>query len=539
MHTVTLKEAQGRHIGSVFMDNLTLSCALRAVAGFHIGEECIEDRPRGALEWYSKTQPRRLYPDGRGQDAPGKCDYRSNDAFRLVIDIYSLAQLIEAIVLFDKVYVDASFVGRWGLVKKRPNSKELELPAIAAPLDKVIVPVSTSQYERLKLLANAENRTSRYVADEGFSEFLRILSVTQSENLFIQISNGYFRTGYSDPLLFPYIDDFMSPSHFDLEVSIVSRVCKQLEKRPNTDKIRDFLNFVRAIEKSGDFAVSLHQNPESFFVLRKTGYDPRQYYEKLTGSVDIIRNAVAAYFYQALAQNNGFPYFPHLMRSPFIIYDQIASSNLVSSVAKHAIDCVEECRRKRVDPINKFYRGAIIDFEIPLILAMVLEQVDKPDEILKAACSIRNSDPARSFRSWSAEVDQKVRDGTINIDLLGKELSKLERAVAKWGRVNNASEKMSVQLSVGLAPISLTFNLPSIGRPTLRQPQHLVFLQRLTQLSNRTPQFETLIHKVFGHKVKQFWARYGRIASQFSSPNIGVRESNQGTYPLDKRTSDT
>src|SRR6266516_3475880 len=106
---VALEDARGKYSGSVFLDNLTISCAVRALrttsSPIPVDRDDASQRPMRRAKW----------------------DYDLNDAFRWAVDIFSLAQLIEAIVLFDHILVDVSHIDRWGLVKVLNESQGIEL----------------------------------------------------------------------------------------------------------------------------------------------------------------------------------------------------------------------------------------------------------------------------------------------------------------------------------------------------------------------------------------------------------------------------
>src|SRR5260370_31164721 len=106
---IALEDAQEKYFGSVFLDNLTISCALRALR--------------------TTNSPIPVDRDDASQriDRRVKWDYDLNDAFRWAIDIFSLAQFIEAIVLFNHILVDVSHVDRWGLMQVLNEGQDIEI----------------------------------------------------------------------------------------------------------------------------------------------------------------------------------------------------------------------------------------------------------------------------------------------------------------------------------------------------------------------------------------------------------------------------
>jgi len=253
----------------------------------------------------------------------------------------------------------------------------------------------------------------------------------------------------------------------------------------------------------------------------------------MIASTDVIRNAIAAFFYQTLASSCKLPYFPHLLRSYFIVYDKVMYYETFT--AKQAMNQIRTYREIKAKAINDFFQGHFVDFEMPFLLALVLQNTNKPADILKTAVSIRNDDPARAFRSWATEIDRRVATGTISLDKLDKEIAALKNLMRKWiGIVDSMSDSSNVRMSIGWGPFSLNVPAPKPRRPAFLYPPHLIFVQRLAQISNHTPQFESLIHKVFGARIGGFWGRYKNTISEFSRISMNAEGTERRLSPLDK-----
>src|SRR2546428_1912436 len=171
---------------TVFLDNLTISCAVRALrttsSPIPVDRDDASQRPTRRAKW----------------------DYDLNDAFRWAVDIFSLAQLIEAIVLLDHILVDVSHIDRWGLVKVVNEGQGIELlDSNAEKVGSLIVPLQPNPLERLRLVCQAIEFIEQTTRNSDLHEFIKLLSETSTDSVFVHISNGYFETGYSDKMLFP------------------------------------------------------------------------------------------------------------------------------------------------------------------------------------------------------------------------------------------------------------------------------------------------------------------------------------------------
>lgn len=490
---IALKDAQEKYFGSVFLDNLTISCALRALR--------------------TTSSPIPVESDDASQRISRrvKWDYDLNDAFRWAIDIFSLAQFIEAIVLFDHILVDVSYVDRWGLMQVLNEGQDIEiLDTNAAKIGSLIVPLQPNPLERLRLVCNAIDFIEQTTSNGDLHEFMKLLSETSAESVFIHISNGYFETGYSDKMLFPdaplrWAYDIIFN---DLKTEFTQSWYKNLTEANNPEFLslfRKFLDFSSLILNRYQVDVGYEK-----MLLSKTLFPRGDGHEKLAASVDVIQNAIAALFYEDMAMQSGIAYLPHVMRSYFVLYRQIVEHRGLRATTQAVLRCLEEFRHghAHVKSIHEFYGDNVIDLDIPFLLAMVLKQVSKPEEIIDAALELRNSQPARDFRAWTAMLDQKLNADEVNMATLSTEAKSIKGVFARWSTDTDNREQEPTSWSIALSP----------GQ------HHLVFLQRLAQLSNQTLRFEILLSKVFGKKYGAYWQQYRNTIDLFTQPPTEITD---------------
>src|SRR5262249_48466067 len=152
-------------------------------------------------------------------------------------------------------------------------------------LDAIIMPVVLDQTERLKLLNISIDKLQKSFLDGTFSSYAQFLTSISVDGTFLRMSDGYFRTGYSDDLLFSdlYYSDtrywaldiaFNSKSKGDIfevlddyhEQILGSKLDRRalLEQLDNKSRIaldeREFEKLMRNIETSSE----IHELMEQF-----------------------------------------------------------------------------------------------------------------------------------------------------------------------------------------------------------------------------------------------------------------------------------
>lgn len=512
MDSKSLKDIRGNYFGSIFLDNLTLTCALQVIDQrdtISLKDQYVNFQR--SLEDYPSLEEEKI-------SRRDKWDYDLNNAFRFAVDIHSLAQMIEAIVLFDKVFVDSSYVNSWSVKEGQFENQQEHFPLPITALNNQVMPVRLHPIERLTLLHNAVDGIKEDVRSGILPYFLALLSQTSTESVFLHMSHGYFRTGYSDQALFPDMLKFTSAAFADLPrfstgIDVISNL-----KLPG---------LIDSLRRKFD---SLINSQDNDFALRETEFYRGDSHDKLTASEDILRSAVAAYFYEDIAASCGLGYLPHLMRSYFLVFNQITKQRGVGSTASSIVNCLQEFRKAEVRTIDSFYQGTIIDVSLPFVLSLVLEKASKPSDILPIALELRESKQARDFRSWVAEIDYRIATGKIDLTALSKEIEKIQRVIRSWINIQDTTEQevtsWSISISRGTFKLPLPFRVPS--RWQLPQSNHLLFLQRLAQVSNRTPRFDTHLQKTFGPELAAHWRQYRHVIDTFIAPSTvpqGIRLS--------------
>jgi hypothetical protein len=504
--------------GSIVLDNLTLQSAFRALSIPKNGRLPVET-------------PELHIHHGR----MGKWNYEINNDFRLSIDLACLGQLLQAILINENIAVDPKFMFRWGAHPQRvsPWKSKVVLPEIAKALEAVIVPLQHKESLHRERLLQAASEALRYASGNEFREYLHYLALHGVDGAVIEITNGYFGTGYCDPssLSIFNLDDGQKDPFY--------RLAWGYEPPDSGGRLSEFAGTIRNIMELSigrnfairkfftDFLTQLEGASPSDHALARTPYAPTYGYEKAHGSAGITKHVAAALYTQKLASDVKASYMPHPLRNSFVLFDTATaalpgSDPVTRSAPDLRLRCIrmaEAIHRGRVAELADTLGLVAEDVNVPFALASVLRASDDPAVILDRAMEMRESKSGRRLRRWFTNLHEKAMTGDGKLDDLARDTRELDRQVATWldsGPRNSPTETTSINMSLclGVVSISATRNLRFSGRNALSRRQ-LRFLYDLTRIGNATPQMHRLIGSVFGPEVGKSWLRAQKVMTPF------------------------
>lgn len=501
--SITPIKRETQESSCIFMDNLTLSCALRVILGY--------ENNSSSYRLFTPTKLERYRAD--------KHDYSLDDSLRLGIDIAALSQLVQALVTHDKIFVDSAFINRWGCTKLTKTGSIVTLPKQIECLSPIVRPIKLEEAERVHLLEAATRKAIGYCQSDAFKKFMAVLSLSPIEGMFIDMTSAYYETGFCDQNLLPdelLEDKAMIKAVADTGVvndlkgvkkHVWSRIVERTEwawEIVGDEELQQFVRRRKLLADVWKFLTWAIQERDD-----KYDHEPTSW---LDAAEAILRNAVATYFYYGMANRCGAPYLPHVLRSKFCLFDCVASANGLVSTADRAVKALEEQRSIHVQPLNAFYQNDVLDIEVPSVLAWVLEKSESPSEIIEVALDLRGSEQACRFRQWATQVDRRLADGTMNPKQLAKEINEIRELTCTWSNgLFQKEPKTTVEFSLGLGLIRVSkpIDYLKLGRIVRRRwKRHLIFLQRLYQVSDRTARFSNLVGKVFGERMQEFYEKY-------------------------------
>ena len=506
-------------LGSVVLDNLTLQSAFRALSIPKNGNLSLE-------------VPEAHHRCGAAQ----KWNYELNADFRLAIDVACLGQLLQAILLNERIAVDPGFMSRWGAHAQPINAARARvvLPDIAKQIEGVIVPLRYEDSVHCERLAGASVEALNYSRMPEFREYLRELSLHGVDGAFIEITNGYFRTGYSDPSSLPSFnlgdgrdDPFALLATRDKagysarRLSALESVIRKVLDSPTARDLsirRLFVEFVTALE---GVSSDIH-------ALARTSFARSYAHDKKTGSADIVKHMCAALYTQELANGVNASYMPHVLRNCFIRFGVVSAvprrSDLPAPASDLRLDFMktaEDFHQKQVKDWSDRRRIQVADVNIPFALASVLQVCDDPAVILDRAMDMRESKRARRLRRWFTDLHERAistgdrRDDSMYIE------RELDRQMEIWVDTaprNPRTEDIAISLCLvgGIPSASATRNV-HFSAADMRRRRQLRFLYDLTRIAKSTPKMHLLLGNVFGSEVGRCWFRGQKVLTHFKA----------------------
>ncbi|MEU5348113.1 hypothetical protein AB0H18_46255 [Streptomyces sp. NPDC020766] len=203
--------------------------------------------------------------------------------------------------------------------------------------------------------------------------------------------------------------------------------------------------------------------------------------------------AFRGFYYQTMAHSAGVSYMPHAWRSG-LIRSQL-TERAPTPFADFVMKVVGQVRGRAQDQINDALGLSVISAEFPLIASYVISQCDTRGALLKTAAEIRRSPKAAALRAWIRrfEYDLRNESNLLSIRQAQDELHVLVRELEQdlgLGR----SERQKVTLTFGFPMLSAQVNTNLLRRPSwsrlhLRRRPHLVFLRELARESTRLAPF--------------------------------------------------
>ena len=140
----------------------------------------------------------RALGSGIEQDRPrarrrgdGKWDYEANDRLQVAIDLMCLSQLCQVTVFHDDVATTDGVASGWQVSG-----------SVLDPMRDLIRIISLHETEKELLLGTCAVAATGIADTEEFRGYVEILGEEPITGTFLRISNGYFKTGYSDPGIF-------------------------------------------------------------------------------------------------------------------------------------------------------------------------------------------------------------------------------------------------------------------------------------------------------------------------------------------------
>lgn len=206
------------------------------------------------------------------------------------------------------------------------------------------------------------------------------------------------------------------------------------------------------------------------------------------------------FYYQALAHFHSISYVPHTWRAPMIAADLEAPSVSFARYVAHMTSAVRDEVAAQLD--NEFGGGALRS-EFPPFASYVASQARSRGELLSIAVEIRNTPEATSFRKWLQQIQGSITSQT-DLPKIAQAQRDLVMLVADLRQRLGIPLRMGVEPSPGGQQVTLRLAVPLTGvsaetavdahapswlRSLLHRRTHLVFLRDVASEAVRVAPF--------------------------------------------------
>lgn len=203
--------------------------------------------------------------------------------------------------------------------------------------------------------------------------------------------------------------------------------------------------------------------------------------------------AFRGFYYDELAHLLSMSYIPHSFRSGILAQDDQVERATFAQLALGTVeslrqDYIEELGPQISAQLNSELDGPSLRVNLPLIASYIAGQTNRRSELTTIALEVRNSPSARRFRQWVSKVQsaiderarlQIIRDARQELDDLSSDLRKELRLARAPG--TQVTMKLAVPTGVfGMdIPVTVRTGLPEWLERMLHRRPHLRFLRDL------------------------------------------------------------
>jgi len=401
--------------------------------------------------------------------------------------LFDLSTVIESIVLYDKLYTLPSY-----RLQKTDLAKRLTSAGILEE-----VPVGD---DVARILDSARNMS--YSSENELGELAAMVSTALPVNRTkarhaLEVASGYASSQWRTPTGYNTARDWFYDSLNDEVFDIRSWEIGQ--SKPDLEELES---------------------------------DPRVYVSE--GGRSALDNMIAEIvvrgeMYIMVAGAFGVDYHPDVIRIPLTVY-RLKQTAVITSAIAQVIHILEQNRVSVAEEAKKFYDIQEFEFELPVILSVLLPESRSPFDLVTRAIEYRKSRYARSFRDWMAKIDlAKTREG-FDRQLLVDSARNLKSSIDPGSPTIKA--RLNCVPSLGINYQSLGVDLTSVATwginelaSHFRRP-YKVFLPQLRGKLEGLKSNSKNLEQVFGSRLDEDQERlFSEISSGvellYSTPDVG------------------
>lgn len=137
---------------------------------------------------------------------------------------------------------------------------------------------------------------------------------------------------------------------------------------------------------------------------KKLGFDPKLKFTDFFYPEDIFAFLIRGILYNELSKSEGYIYHPHPARSMLALSDGLFYNGVIDNPAKIPINFISDIRNEVAKNQNSELKNNLFELDIPPVFAKVLKEAKSPKDILNNAIELRNSKSAKAYRKWIEEM---------------------------------------------------------------------------------------------------------------------------------------
>lgn len=358
----------------------------------------------------------------------------------LAVNVRSLMDILESIILHDRILVDASSRDR-------------------------------SAWPDLSSLSDANGRT--ILLEKGFTAAEPAVA-----SLLVRSSIGRLRGALANGTFAAYLDEHRNAEH--------ERILPVFYEAPHEFARLTLDSFGRSAELSNEAVGDLQDIEHALSHL------PRDL-------VSLATFVFRGFYYEDLAHLYSVSYVPHTWRAAFL--DD--PGQRLPDFGRYVLGAASELREELSRRLNNEFGRTVFTEEFPVMASYVAAHTTSRHDLLQTAVQIRESESATRFRSWVAEIESSVRDqrGLKDVNRARTELRTTLESLGRELGVRpdeRARQKIKIKVGVPVASAETDFALRAPGwlDALLHRRTHLTFLRQLAIESTTCAPFVTSYHKL-------------------------------------------
>jgi hypothetical protein len=198
--------------------------------------------------------------------------------------------------------------------------------------------------------------------------------------------------------------------------------------------------------------------------------------------------AYRGFYYQELSRLFSISYSPHTWRSNLIDID---TEKPFTNFVEYIRQVTGQVRQELADRLNSEFGNTSFSCEFPVISTFIAHQCNTREELLEVALQVRESSSVRAFRQWVSDIQFRIRTQS-DLPEVVKAKSELEFTIKNIRKQlglldEKRTEQVKIKLEIPMAslevPIKIPFGLPTWLEDTFKWRSHLVFLREITKKS--------------------------------------------------------